>query len=46
MAGCVAWFVAGLLRVRLHDWTHAGLSFAVAAMFAAAWLFYSRQPMR
>jgi hypothetical protein len=30
----------------VHAWEHAGLALVVAAMFAAAWLFYSRQPER
>jgi hypothetical protein len=46
MAGCVAWVIDALLHARLHYWEHAGLAFLVAAMFAGAWLFYSRQPER
>lgn len=46
MVGCMAWLFDGLLRAHLRDWTHAELAFLVAAMFAGAWFFYSRQPNR
>ena len=46
LAGCIAWFVDGLLHLRLHAWPHAELAFAMAALFLVAWLFYRIQPSR
>jgi hypothetical protein len=43
MVGCVVWTFDGLLHVRLGQWPHAWLAFALAGMFGVAWVFYSRQ---
>jgi hypothetical protein len=42
-AGCVAWFVDGLISLRLHSIQHAQLAFMVALVFLAAGFFYRRQ---
>jgi hypothetical protein len=42
-AGCIAWFVDGLISLRLHSIQHAQLAFMVALVFLAAGFFYRRQ---
>ena len=42
-AGCIAWIVDGSISVRLHNWPHAELSFAVAMVFLFAGLLYRQQ---
>ncbi|HEY5382649.1 MAG TPA: hypothetical protein VIJ65_10355 [Acidobacteriaceae bacterium] len=42
--GCAAWFVDGLISLRLHAAQHAELAFLLALLFGVAWLFYRNQP--
>ena len=42
-AGCAVWVVDGSISVRLQNWPHAELAFAVALVFLAAGLLYRKQ---
>jgi hypothetical protein len=41
--GCAAWTADGIMCLHYPNKQHAELAFALAAMFAVAWVFYSRQ---
>jgi hypothetical protein len=42
-AGCIAWVVSGTISLRLRNWPHAELAFAVALVFLFAGLLYRQQ---
>jgi hypothetical protein len=44
LVGCLAWFVDGVVSLRLHSTPHAELAFLLALLFGIAWLFYRAQP--
>jgi hypothetical protein len=38
--GCGAWIIDAGVSLSYHNWPHAGLAFAISALFFAAGLMY------
>jgi hypothetical protein len=41
--GCGAWIIDAGVSLGYHNWPHAGLAFAIAALFFAAGLMFRGQ---